>query len=119
MGNVTQRLYDRAGHLFSLTDPDGNTTRYVYDKDWRLIKTVDPTGAVKSVGYDAVGNARKTKGSEKNKGVRFRFTGSSQSSRGKNRRPRFNACPYRKCCRANARPCFSCDKGLSGPGQCG
>ncbi|MEW6747577.1 MAG: RHS repeat-associated core domain-containing protein [Planctomycetota bacterium] len=55
-GPITiQYAYDLAGHLQSITGPEG-TTQYDYDTAGRVTRVTQPDGKALDYGYDAVGN---------------------------------------------------------------
>jgi RHS repeat-associated protein len=57
---VTTRVYDAAGHLISVTNPDGGVTRTVYDAAGEKVAETDPLGRVTRYVYDDNGNLIET-----------------------------------------------------------
>jgi RHS repeat-associated protein len=54
-GRSTEYVYDAAGNLESVTDPDGQKTTYAYDADNEQVKVEAPSGTVTETEYDDAG----------------------------------------------------------------
>ncbi|MHB9000816.1 MAG: hypothetical protein ACYC9N_15035, partial [Thermoanaerobaculia bacterium] len=52
----TRYLYDFAGNLIAVTDPNGNTTTYQYDDFGQMLRQTSPVTGVTAYAYDPAGN---------------------------------------------------------------
>jgi RHS repeat-associated protein len=52
----TRYLYDFAGNLIAVTDPNGNTTTYQYDDFGQMLRQTSPVTGVTTYAYDLAGN---------------------------------------------------------------